>query len=160
MLNVDLTQDKVRKLLVFKLANEDRAFDVSCVREVLVPQPLHPIPQAPSFVEGVMNLREHVIAVIDLRKKLGLEITENNPGNRVVICNVESIIIGLIVDDVTEVLDVPEKEIDFTPEIVAVKGKEDVISGVARIDDRIIVVLNLNAILTKEDTDELTGFKK
>ena len=93
-----------KQILLFKLNDKDFGFDVSCVREILLPQEIYPVPKAPGFVEGVINVRGHMIAVVDLRKKLCLKDVRSYPHMRIIICHVRRFIVGVLVDGVREVV--------------------------------------------------------
>lgn len=149
-----------RQVLIFRLLKEEYAIDITCVREVLRPCAIHPLPRSPVFVEGVINLRQHIITVIDLRKKFHFEITGNGENTRIIICRIKKFIIGLIVDSVSEVIAIPEKQIDPTPDVISTQKQGSYVLGVARISDRIITVLDPESILTKEETVSLSDVKK
>jgi len=149
-----------REILVFNLAAEDLGLDISCVRSVLKYHEVHPLPQGPDFIEGVINLRGHIVAVIDLRKKFNVKITEDMDKLRIIICRIQKFIVGLIVDGVTEVINLSEDQIDPTPEVVSVQVGQNYLAGIARIGNRVIAILNLEEVLSKEDSIKLTNIKK
>ncbi len=149
-----------KKILILKLLNEDLGIDVCYVREVLRPQEIHHLIHAPDFIEGVINLRGHIIAVIDLRKRLDIKVEEENINFKIVICCVQKLVVGLIVDSVSEVLDVPIKDITPTPEVVSMQIKDCYVSSIARLGDKVVPVLNLENILTNEDLDRLKEIRK
>ncbi len=147
-----------RQILVFEVANDQLGLDISCVREVLRPQEIYPLPKTPDFIEGVINLRGHIVALIDLRKRLhGRPIEE--PGKRIIICKVNKVIVGLTVDGLKEIIALSEEEIKPTPEVAAVQMEAEVISGLARIGERIIPILNLAEIITRKEAIELSGLE-
>lgn len=148
------------EILAFSLLNEELGLDISCVREVLKPQEIHPLPKAPAFIEGVINLRGRIIAVIDLRKRFGIEAAEDRPKMRIIICKIGKFILGLIVDGVSEVVNLSEKDIQPTPEIVSMQIENSYVAGIARIGERVITILNLEEILTKEEITKLSKIKK
>lgn len=146
-----------KKIVVFGLQNTELGLDIACVREVLKPQEIHPLPQAPDFVEGVINLRKHIIAVVDLRKKLHIPPAENKTATRIILCKIRAFIIGIIVDSVTEVLSLAPQEVQPPPAIVA-QGAP--LSGIARVGERVISILDLEKILTVDEINRLSGIKK
>jgi len=149
-----------RQILVFSLANDELGLDISCVREVLRPQEIHPLPQAPDFIEGVINLRGHIIAVIDLRKRLNVKEIEDRSKMRIIVCKIERFIVGLVVNSVSEIITLPEENIGPTPEVVSMQIDEDFMSGIARLGERIIVILNLENILTREEITKLSKIEQ
>ena len=147
-----------RQILVFEVASGELGLDISCVREVLRPQEIYPLPKTPDFIEGVINLRGHIVALIDLGKRLhGRPIEE--PGKRIIICKVNKVIVGLTVDGLKEIIALSEEEIKPTPEVAAVQMEAEVISGLARIGERIIPILNLAEIITRKEAIELSGLE-
>jgi len=148
-----------RQILVFKVASDELGLDISCVREVLRPQEVYRLPKAPDFVEGVINLRGHIIALIDLRKRLhGNQIEE--PSKRVIICKVNKLIVGLTVDSLKEIIALSEENIRPTPEVAAMQMEADVTMGLAKIGERIIPILDLAQIVTKKEAAELSGLER
>jgi len=147
------------QLLVFSLQKEELGINIEWVREVLPQKEIHPLPKAPDFIEGVINLRGHIIAVIDLRKKFKLSVLEENANKRVIICKIKDFIAGLIVDSVSEVLTLPEIHINPTPKIVSIQTVEGYIKGIARIGERVIVILDLEKILSEEETQKMSQIK-
>ncbi len=149
-----------RQILVFSLANDELGLDISCVREVLRPQEIHPLPQAPNFIEGVINLRGHIIAVIDLRKRLTVKEIEDRSKMRIIVCKIKRFIVGLVVNSVSEIIAVSEENIGPTPEVVSMQIEADFMSGIARLGERIIVILDLENILTREEITKLSKIEQ
>jgi purine-binding chemotaxis protein CheW len=147
---------KEKKILVFTIANDEWALDISYVREVLRSQPVYSLPRAPDFIEGLINLRGHVVALIDLRKRLHGETLEN-PGKRIVICKVNKFIIGLTVDSLKEIVTLPEENIRPLPEVAALQMEADLTSGLAKIGERIVPILDVAHLITKKQAAEGSG---
>lgn len=155
-----LREKEGKQILVFTMMKEELGLDISCVREVLRPQEIHPLPQAPGFIEGLINLRGRIIAVIDLRKRLNIKETEDRPKMRIIICRIKTFIVGLVVNSVSEIIALSEEDIEPTPEVISTQIETDFISGIARFGERIIVILNLENILTKEEMTKLTKIEQ
>jgi purine-binding chemotaxis protein CheW len=155
------SKEEQRQILTFTLSNEEFGLDVSCVREVLLPQKIYPLPQSPEFVEGIIKLREHTIAIIDLKKKLDIKVNESGEKtkSRIVICKIKKFIVGLIVSSVAEVVTLPKEALDPTPAVVSTQVTNGCISGIARISDRVVTLLNLENILTNEEAESLSRTK-
>ncbi len=156
------TEEKIqiKHILVFTLMNEQFGLDISCVREVLKPLEIHHLPQVPDFIEGVINLRGKMFAIMDLRKKFRINIIENTPKKRIILCKVNKFIIGLIVDSVMEVLSLSEEDIQPTPNAISIQVENNYITGIARINERVITIFNLEEILSKKEMDILEQVKK
>ena len=110
------------QLCTFRVGGEDYAIDIMRVREIIPPLPVTPVPRAPSFVEGVIRLRGDVLPVVDVRRRLGLPVTSPTRKTKVLIVNVARRQIGLVVDEVTEVLRLPRSEIRPAPALVGGDG--------------------------------------
>lgn len=149
-----------RQVLVFDLLNQEMGLDISSVREVLKPRQIHPLPQAPKFIEGVVNLRDHIIAVIDLRKRFDAEVDRKRPALRIIVCRVGRFIVGLVVDSVIEVISLSERQIEPEPEVVSEQIEYGYVSGIARLGERVIMILDLAKLLTKKEITELDELKK
>ena len=142
------------QLACFKVGPELYALDIMRIKEIIRPQKLTPIPKAPSFIEGVINLRGAVIPVADMRKRFDQPITAENRKNRIVICSLVSKVIGLLVDEVTEVKRFGRKDIAPAPQFI--KGPQaDYFLGVARSDDDLIMLIDLEKVLSTEEKIEL-----
>ncbi len=149
-----------RKILVFNVANEELGLDISCVREVLRPQTIYPLPKTPAFIEGVISLRGHIVALIDLRKRLNAREIEDEGKKRIIVCRVNRSTVGLTVNSLKEIIALSEENIKPTPEVVSLQMEAEVISGIATVGDRIIPILDLEHILTKKEAAELSALEQ
>ncbi len=146
----EMTKEGETQLVVFVLASEEFACNIADVREVLKMIRVTPLPRSLDFVEGVINLRGEVIPVIDLRKRFNLPAVERTDESRIIIVEVEERMVGLTVDSVSEVIRLSNKQIQEAPNQVA--GEQtNLIMGVGKIDERMLIILNLERILTSEE---------
>jgi len=144
------------QLAVFLLEQQPYAVDIEKIKQIIRPLKITKLPKAPDFLEGVVNLRGVVIPVIDLRKRFNLEPRPDEKNTKVIIASVSKKIIGIIVDDVTEVVPIPKNEIQPPPRVV--KGVEaGYVLGVCRYKDDILLILNLDEILTAEEKISLSA---
>ncbi|MFP4672107.1 MAG: chemotaxis protein CheW [Desulfohalobiaceae bacterium] len=142
------------QLVSFKLKDEEFGVDILQVQEIIRMQEITHVPNAPDFVEGVINLRGRVIPIVDLRKRFGLESQEHGSATRIIVVMIGQVTVGLIVDEVSEVLRIPENTVEPPPPIVA--GIEsDYIKGVGKLEDRLLILLDLNKILSREEKTSL-----
>ena len=148
-----------RQFLVFTLQGEKMGFPIGCVREVLKGREIHPLVHAPDFIEGVIYVRQCVLVVASLRKRFGLKASEDASKERIIICKVNAMILGLIVDSVSEVLTVPAANIQRTPEILTLQNKGQYVSGLVRVGDGMVTLLDLERIVTREELASLSGIK-
>ena len=147
-LSADKSQAE-RQLVVFSLNTELYGVDINVVREIIRLQKLTNIPQTPSYVEGVINLRGSVTPVIDLRKRLDLQVRDATTDTRIVVVDVRNQNIGIIVDQVTEVLRISSDAIEPTSAIVTATDS-DYILGIAKLEDRLIILLDLESALCQD----------
>lgn len=135
------------QMVVFRLAEEQFSVKVSQVQEINRLSQITKVPRAPKYVEGVVNLRGDVIPVIDLRKRFELETREYNQFNRIIVSDFDKKKVGIIVDEVLEVLRVPKKNIEQAPEVVQDSNIQNYLEGLANLGERMIMMLNLQNIL-------------
>jgi purine-binding chemotaxis protein CheW len=142
------------QLACFKIGAEMYALDIMKIKEIIRPQKLTPIPKAPSFIEGVINLRGAVIPVADMRKRFDQPVGAQSLKSRIVICSLVGKIIGLLVDEVTEIKRYGRKDIAPAPQFI--KGSQaDYFLGVARSDDELIMLIDLEKVLSTDEKIEL-----
>ena len=147
----------IYQLVVFELANEHYGVDIAAVEGIIKMQNITRMPQAPEFVVGVTNLRGSVLPVIDLRKRFDLPTLGVGQNTRLLIVKVSGQLLGLVVDDVTEVIAVSVKDIKPPPQVVKGVGGEYLI-GVCLARESLIMLLNLDKLLTRREADELGQF--
>jgi purine-binding chemotaxis protein CheW len=139
-----------QQIVVFDLAGEKYGADINAVREIVRMQSITSIPQAPHAIEGVINLRGKVNPVMDLRKRFGLPVSEETKDSRIVVVDIGEQDIGLIVDAVAEVNRIPSDLIEV-PSSVVMSSESDYISGIAKFGDQMIILLDLNKVITTTD---------
>ncbi len=149
-----------KKVVSFKIKDEEFAFDIMRIVEVIKIKEITEVPTAPSFMEGIINLRGKIIPIIDLRKRFNLETKERTKENRIIIIEYQkSQLAGVIIDEVQKVLNVKKEEILPPPStLVSAGGKY--IEAIIKIEDRIIVLLNIEKIFTEEEKVDLAQIIK
>jgi purine-binding chemotaxis protein CheW len=151
------TDEGEKQLVVFTLDGEDYGLDIGSVESIIKLQPITAVPRAHAFIEGITNLRGAVLPVVDLRKRFGMPAGESNKDNRIVVVEMGNTTIGMIVDTVTEVLRVPQKNVTPPSPVVATIDA-NYITGIAKVDDgpdapgRLIILLDLNQLLSTKET--------
>jgi purine-binding chemotaxis protein CheW len=136
-------------LATFLLDREEYGVDVRQVQEIRRLSEITTVPRAPEFIRGVINLRGRILPVLDLKRKLGLGEVETRRATRIVVVRVAERLLGLLVDGASQVLKVPVSRIEPPPEEVQEKGG-DYIRGVAKLEDRLIIVVDLGRLLAHE----------
>jgi purine-binding chemotaxis protein CheW len=141
-------------LVVFDLANEYYGVDIAAVEAITKMQPITVVPRAPQFVEGVTNLRGKVLPVIDLRKRFGLPASAATKESRIVVVEMNSSTVGIVVDGVSEVLRLsPEAVEPPSPFVTTVDSA--FIKGIAKLTERLIILLDLGKVLTSQEKTDL-----
>lgn len=153
------TVEESKQLVIFKLGDEEFGVDILQVREIeKLDQQITRVPKSPVFVEGVINLRGEIVPIVDLRKRFGLVVRQTSNEARVVIVDISDGQVGMIVDAVVEVIRLNVSAIEAAPPIT--RGVDAYfLSGVAKIDERLIILLDLERALSPEEMKELESFK-
>ena len=142
---------EILQLVSFKLDNEEYAVDILKVQEINRMVEITSIPNAPSSVEGVINLRGKVIPVVNLRKKFGLVSKEMDSQSRIMVVDVGTTV-GLIVDSVSEVLRLSSDTVEHPPSMTANNGSSEYIRGVGKLEDRLLILLDIEKLLGNGET--------
>jgi purine-binding chemotaxis protein CheW len=138
------------QLVVFQLGVELYGVEIACVHEIVRMQSITRVPRAPAFVEGVINLRGKVIPVIDLRHRFNLPAAAHTRASRIVVVEIGDQVVGLVVDGVSEVLRVNTALIEPPSPVVAGIDSE-YLQGIARLPERLVVLLDLDRVLAREE---------
>lgn len=142
---------KKNQVVRFMVGKESFGIDIGRVQEIVTVPEITRVPDAPDFLEGIINLRGKIVSVIDLRKRLKINGAERHKKNRILVTEIEGKVVGLIVDEVSEVLRLNPDNIEPPPEMVNSVGAE-YITGVGKLEDRIILLLDLAKVLTTQET--------
>ncbi|MBD5558724.1 MAG: chemotaxis protein CheW [Desulfovibrio sp.] len=148
--------DELLQLVTFSIGDEEFGVNILKVQEIIRTMEITKVPRAPEFVEGVINLRGKVIPIIDLRRRFGLAPKAHDKNTRIIVIEINNIIVGFVVDAVSEVLRIPASTVEPPPPVVA--GVEsDYISGVGQLQDRLLIMLDLDKLLSSEDVEMLSA---
>jgi purine-binding chemotaxis protein CheW len=139
-------------LATFYLDREEYGVEVKLVQEIRRLTVITPVPRAPEFIRGVINLRGRIIPVVDLKKKLGLGEVQEGRAARIVVVKIQERLVGMMVDGASQVLKVPVSSVEPAPDEVVEKGG-DYIRGVAKLDKRLIILVDLHRILLLDGAD-------
>lgn len=142
------------QLVSFKIGNEEFGVDILNVQEINRMTQITKVPNSPDYVEGVINLRGRIIPVIDLRSRIGLGRKEIDKNTRIVVVEINASTVGFIVDQVKEVLRIPSDITEAPPDLTAGKNT-DFIKAVGKLEDRLLILLDLNKILSTEEFTKL-----
>ncbi len=160
------TENQANKYLLFILGDEEYGIDIAQITAIEELQKITGIPDMPEYVRGVINLRGKVIPAVDLRLRFGLEEKKYDDRTCIIIVSVDSSSIGLIVDIVSEVHEIAYEDIGPLPTFENSAGKNQYISGLARRDDEVKIILDVQKIINDEDNSllknnlKITGEKR
>ncbi len=146
--------DLAGKYLTFQLADEEYGLEILKVREIMGMMDITMVPQTPEYLKGVINLRGKVIPVVDLRLKFGMEEAEYNKETCIIVVSVDNILIGIIVDTVSEVLDIMPGEIEPSPKFSS-SIRTDFILGIGKAKGSIKILLDIERVLSPEEMEAL-----
>ncbi|MFH0826047.1 MAG: chemotaxis protein CheW [Pseudomonadota bacterium] len=151
--------EKMTQMISFNIGPEQFGVGILVVQEIIMISDITHIPNAPDFVEGVINLRGNIIPVLDLRKRLRLRLptraVAQRPGARILVVEIDEHVTGFIVDSVSKVLTVPASRIFPPPDIIVAGVQSQYISGVVHLEDTILIVLDFRKILSLEEKGQL-----
>jgi purine-binding chemotaxis protein CheW len=138
------------QVVVFELAGEHYGVDIATVEGIIKMQKITKMPHTLSFVEGVTNLRGAVLPVIDMRKRFGLAERTVSKDTRIIVVEMEGMTVGMIVDAVSEVLRIPVEDVD-PPSPMVTTVDSTFINGIAKVEERLIILLDLAKVLTTQE---------
>ncbi|MCD6551997.1 chemotaxis protein CheW [Thermotoga sp.] len=144
------------KVVTFKLRNQVFGVDIMKVESIVEVEKIVSVPETAEFIEGVMNLRGKIIPVVNLRKKFKMPDMEDKSGAKIIVAMVKDTQVGFLVDDVSEVLTLTEKDVEQPPQNLAGRGKEYIL-GLAKVGDDIVIILNIEEVLTSEELVEISN---
>ncbi|MFH1135675.1 MAG: chemotaxis protein CheW [Pseudomonadota bacterium] len=147
-------QGRDGKYLTFELAREQYGLEILKVREIIGMMDITAVPQTPAFVKGLINLRGKVIPVVDLRVKFGMKEREYTERNAIIVVEIKaegtSVLMGIVVDNVSEVINISGQDIENAPNFGA-RLKTEYILGMAKIKGKVIILLEIERVLTDEE---------
>jgi purine-binding chemotaxis protein CheW len=146
--------DKQLQIVGLRVGRETLGLPISLVREIVRVPEITPVPNAPDHIEGVINLRGKIIAVVDLSKRFGEAAIERNSKSRIVVVEMDDRLVGLLVNSASEVLRLSPSEIE-APQNVFPNEEMSYVTGVGKLHDRLIIMLDLNRILQRVELQRL-----
>ena len=147
-------QQELLQLVSFKIGDEEFGVDILSVQEINRMSQITKVPNTPEFIEGVINLRGRIIPVIDLRVKLGMTRKDHGKNTRIVVVEIKGQTIGFIVDEVSEVLRISKDITEAPPDMVG-GVNSDYITSIGKLEDRLLILLDLEKILTTSELNVL-----
>lgn len=149
-------RDDILQLVTFNIGDEEFGVDILHVKEIIRMMEITKVPKSPEFVDGVINLRGNVVPIIDLRKRFSMLSKEHDKNTRISVVELGDTVVGFVVDSVHEVLRIPSDTVEPPPPVVAGIDAE-YIRGVGKLDDRLLILLDLQKLLSPEEEEALAG---
>jgi len=145
------------QIVTFQVGTEAFALDILKVHEIIRFRQLTRVPNLPSYVEGVLNLRGKVIPVVGLRQRIGLERKEPNATTKIIVASVKDNVLGFMVDSVSEVLRISADTVEPAPRLG--EGGQRYVSGVGKVNDQLLLLLDLDKLLTEDENTQVLAAK-
>jgi purine-binding chemotaxis protein CheW len=150
---------ELKQLIGFLVGEEEYGLELLRVKEVIRMRQITWLPKAPSCVKGIINLRGDVIPIIDLRERFGLPTQEQTATTRVIVVDVEGKSVGMVVDAASQVVRVPADQFEPPPMVLG-QTSRDFITSVGKVDDRLIIMIDVERILSVEEMNQIEGSLK
>lgn len=138
----------------FRVGRETFGVPIGLVHEIVRVPEITAVPDSPGYVEGVINLRGKIVSVVDLRKRFGEKEITSHKKNRILVTEVDGKMVGLIVDAASEVLKIPDNEIELPPSVFE-EGELNYVTGVGKLHGRLVILIDLSKILQKGELRRL-----
>lgn len=142
-------------LVGFRVGRETFGVPIALVHEIVRVPDITAVPDSPGYVEGVINLRGKIVSVIDLRKRFGEKEIVRNKKNRILVTEVDGKLVGLIVDAASEVLKIPETEVELPPPVFE-EGDVNYVTGMGKLKGRLIILIDLTKVLQRGELRRLS----
>ncbi|WP_352418842.1 chemotaxis protein CheW [Proteiniborus sp.] len=140
--------------VVFKLGKEEYGIDIMNVREIVQYQESVKVPNSPKFIEGIINFRGNVIPIVCLKKRFGMKDKATDANTRIIVINLNDKQIGFLVDEASQTIRLDDSNIDPTPDIITGIERK-YITGVGKLDNRLIILIDLEKVLTEDEKDKI-----
>ncbi|HET9744023.1 MAG TPA: chemotaxis protein CheW [Terriglobales bacterium] len=142
-------------LVGFRIGKETFGVPIGLVHEIVRVPEITAVPEAPDYIEGVINLRGKIVSVVDLRKRFGETKIESSRKNRILVAEIEQRLVGLIVDAASEVIRLPEQQIEAPPDVFQ-ENEVNYVTGVGKLNGRLVILVELTKILQKGELRRLS----
>lgn len=153
----EASKDPVLQWVTFRLDNETYGINVMQVQEVLRVTEIAPVPGAPDYVMGIINLRGNVVTVLDTRRRFGLPPRETDDSTRIVVIEADQNVVGILVDSVAEVVELSRSAVESSPNVGNDESSK-YIEGVANHDGELLILVDVNKLLSDEEWMEMSQF--
>lgn len=145
--NIKTASDGEFQLVVFSTGSEEFGVEIMKVQEIIRTTDITKVPQAPAYIMGIINLRGRIIVALSLNVLLGMGSKEQDENTRIIVASINDSIMGFMVDSVSEVIRLSEKNVEAAPAVIASKVGTEYVLGVGKLDSRLLILINLDKIL-------------
>lgn len=139
----------MRQIVIFRLGKEEYGIDIIKVVEIVLYQQVRQVPDGPSYIEGIVNLRGEIHPIYNLSKRFSMEQEPVDEETKIIVLKTQKMEVGFIVDGVSEILNIPTEDIERAPEIIS--AGEQYIDGIAKYENRMIVLLDVDKLVSDKD---------
>ena len=146
--------------LVFTIQSQEFGIQAMCVQEISQVLETTEVPNAPPYIDGIVNLRGRLASVVNFRKKFGFESKEHDEDTRIIIVEHAGFPIGIVVDSVEEVIKIPEEAVQELPQTTSTAVSEEFMAGVGMLGERLIILLDVEEVLTKTELGEVEAVRQ
>jgi len=143
-----------KQYVIFKLGNEEYGVNIVNVKEISEFKESVKIPNTPKFIDGIINLRGDITLIINLKKRFNLEENGTNSDTRIIVINIKNKQVGFVVDEASQVIRIRDEDIEPAPDLIAGVDRK-YISGVGKLEDKIVLLLDLEYILTDDEKEKI-----
>lgn len=143
----------MRQIAIFKLGKEEYGIDITKVVEIVLHQEIRQVPDGPSYIEGIVNLRGDIHPIYNLSKRFHMAEKEADEETKIIVIRTSQMNIGFIVDSVSEILNIPKDDIEGAPPIINTNSGDQYVEGIAKVDNRMIVLLDIDKLVSRQDYD-------
>ena len=154
---VKTVSDGELQLVIFSTGSEEFGVEIMNIQEIIRMTSITKIPQAPDYIRGIINLRGRIIVVVSLNVVLGMASRGQDENTRIIVASIGDTVMGFVVDSVSEVIRLPERSIEPAPAAIADKIGTEYVLGVGKLDNRLLVLLNLDKILGSKELHSVRG---
>ena len=158
----DIEAEEIEKdqYLVFTSKSQEFGIQAMRVHEISAPLGITKVPNAPPYIEGILNLRGRLVSVLDFRKKFRFEQKEHDEDTRIIIVECGGYPTGIIVDSVEEVIKIPDEKVQKLPEGAATSVSLEYVTGIGMLENRLVILLDVDKVLTKADLIEMDAARQ
>ena len=149
------TERQELRFVSFSLGDENFGVDIMKINEIVRLRDIVKIPNAPKFIEGVINLRGQIVPILNIKKKFAMQATDVQDTNKIIVAEIRDVNLGILVDDVKKIFNVSRDKIERVPSVASSALEPGMMDGIIKMDKELIILLRLDTLLTKDERETL-----